>query len=242
VIPLRRFDVANLNRNLFRITADLELSEAAFLGFTAGVQNSDYPDSLFGLQEWNTYTVGLDFSYALSARSSFNAWYEYSQNNRDQKGRQSSSSPSTSADFDWTAGLEDTFNTVGLSYLIHFKEGAWDWETDFIYADANGLEDLEGGPAIRPTGAVDLPNVDDTEHYSLKTGLNVKAFPRARIGIWYWFDKYTIDDFSENDIQTDLITVVGPTGSTSTPGVILLNARQPDYLYHTGWVGLIYSW
>jgi hypothetical protein len=198
------------------------------------------------LEKWKYYSVGADYSYALTNNSTFNAWYEHAKHTRDQSGRQSSgSTPSTTTDFDWTAGLEDKYDTVGLGYVINFREGKFAWDTDFIFAHANGLEDLTAGIAIRPTGAVDLNNVDDTDHYSVKTSFLVKAFARARFVIGYWFDQYTIDDFSENAIQTDLITVVvpGPTGPTlSNPGVILLNARQPDYTYHNGWAGFIYSW
>ena len=243
VIPLRRYDTANLNRNFFRVTADFAIGEKSNLGLTAGIQNNDYPDTEFGLQEGNYYSIGLDYSYALSTNASFNAWYEHSQNTRDQKGRQSGSSPSTSPDFDWTGSLEDIFDTFGVGYLMNLREGKCNWNTDLVYARANGKEDLTGGVAIRPTGAVGLPNVDDTDHFSLKTSVAIKTFPRAKFVIGYWFDTYTIDDFSENDIQTDLIRVTDPvTGAVSTPGIILLNARQGDYTYHSGWLGFTYNW
>ena len=243
VIPLRRYDTADLNRNLFRVTADFMFSESSTLGLTAGFQNNDYPDSLFGLQEGGYYSLGVDYSYALTAQSTLNAWYEHAQNTRDQKGRQSGSSPSTDPGFDWTGALEDNFDTFGVGYQMNFRDGNCDWDTDLIYARANGKQDLEAGAGVRPTGAVDLDNVDDTDHFSLKTNFAIKMFPRARFVIGYWLDTYTIDDFSENAIQTDQIIVTDPvTGSISKPGVILLNARQGDYTYHSGWLGFTYNW
>lgn len=244
VIPLRRFDTANLNRNVFRVFTDFAISESSTLGVTAGVQNNDYPDSSYGLLEGNYYNIGVDYSYALTTNSTFNAWYEHAKNSRDQKGRQSSgSSASLTTDFDWTAGLEDIYDTVGVGYQTHFREGKCNWNTDFVYAFANGSEDLNAGAAIRPTGAVDLNNIDDTDHVSFKTSVAVKVFPRAKFAIGYWLDWYTIDDFSENAIQTDLVKVTDPvTGAISFPGVILLNARQPDYTYNSGWLGFIYNW
>jgi len=244
VIPLRRFDTANLNRNLFRVIAEFALSEKSSLGATAGWQKNDYPDSLYGLQSSDYWNAGVDYSYALSATTTLNAWYEHSRNTRDQQGRQSSgSTPSTSTTFDWSAGLEDVYDTVGLGYQMHFREEKCLWNTDLVYAHANGSEDLNGGASIRPTGAVDLNNIDDTEHVSFKTSVAVKVFPRAKFVIGYWLDYYTIDDFAENDIQTNLIRVTDPnTGLLSYPGVILLNARQPDYTYNSGWLGFTYSW
>jgi MtrB/PioB family decaheme-associated outer membrane protein len=244
VIPLRRFDTANLNRNLFRVFADFAISDSSTLGLTAGFQNNDFPDTTYGLQEGDYWNVGADYSYAISATKTFNIWYEHARNTRDQQGRQSSSStPSTSTTFDWTAGLEDVYDTVGLGYQMHFREEKCIWNTDVVYAHANGSEDLNAGASIRPTGAVDLNNVDDTEHVSFKTSVGIRLFPRARFVIGYWLDWYTIDDFSENAIQTNLIRVTDPnTGLISYPGVILLNARQPDYTYNSGWLGFTYSW
>jgi hypothetical protein len=243
VIPLRRYDTADLNRNLFRVTGDISINETSTLGLTTSFQDNDYSDSEFGLQEASYFSVGVDYSLALTTQSTLNAWYEHSQNTRDQKGRQSGSSPSTDPGFDWTGALEDNFDTFGVGYLTHFKGGKCDWNTDLIYARANGKEDLTGGAGVRPTGAVDLDNVDDTDHFSLKTHFAFKLFPRAKFIIGYWLDTYTIDDFSENGIEADQITVVDPvTGSTSKPGIILLNARQGDYTYHSGWVGFTYNW
>ncbi len=244
VIPLRRFDTANLNRNVFRVFADFAISESSTLGVTAGVQNNDYPDTLYGLQQGNYYNVGVDYSYAITANSTFNAWYEHAKNSRDQQGRQSSgSTASTTTAFDWTAGLEDIYDTVGVGYQSNFREGKCNWNTDFVYAYANGSEDLNAGPAVRPTGAGDLNNIDDTDHVSFKTSVAVKVFPRAKFVIGYWLDWYTIDDFSENAIQADLVKVTDPvTGVISFPGVILLNATQGDYTYHSGWLGFVYNW
>lgn len=244
VIPLTRFDVADLNRNYFRLTADYAIGESSSLGFFAQFQKDDYPDTIYGLQDWNTYHFGVDYSRAITSRSTLNAWYEYTTATRDQNGRQSSSStPSTTTAFDWTANLNDKFNTFGIGFSVTPKD-KWKWDTDAIVAIADGSADFGAGAAIRPTGAVDLTNVDDTNHYQFRTEVSFKAFSRTQIGVSYWFDKYTIDDYAENNIQTDQITVTvpGPTGpTTSTPGVILLNATQRDYLYHTGWIGFIIS-
>ena len=136
------------------------------------------------LRKRNSYSIGADYSYSLTTNASFNAWYEHSRNTNDQKGRQSSSSPSTSPDFDWTGGLEDIFDTVGVGYLMNFREGKCNWNTDLVYARANGKEDLTGGVAIRPTGAVGLPNVDDTDHVSLRDQCRDQNVSTSKICNW----------------------------------------------------------
>lgn len=245
VIPLRRFDTANLNRNSFRVMADYVLTDAASLEGTVSYQKNDFPDTQYGLLSAKYWTIGGDFSYAVTDKSTLDAWYEHANNISDQLGRQSSVTPSLTTDFDWTANISDHFDTIGLGYLEKFQEGNMSLDTSFIYARANGFVDLFGGAAVRPTGAQSLPNADDTNHTEFKAQFSVKTFKHANIMIGYWFDKYTINDFSEDAVQTDLITVVvpGPTGPTiSTPGVILLNARQGNYTYNTGWIGIVYNW
>src|SRR5262249_19571767 len=171
------------------------------------------------------WTVRADFDYNPTENSNLDAWYEHAMNKSNQLGRQSGSTVSTSVNSNWSADLSDDYDTVGVDYQLNFQEDKMSWDTSLIYARANGFNDLTGGTDIRPTGAVDLPEADDTDHFSFKTQYSVKSFKHARIVVGYWFDKYTIKDFSEDSLKADLlvVTVQTPTGpSTSTPGVILL--------------------
>ena len=252
IIPLRRIDIADYKRDLVRAIADFGLSDSANLGFSAQYIDTRYSDDLipvpggtpvkpFGVSDLQTWSLGVDFSYSLPKDSTFNAFYEHTSNESDQTGRQSGSTPSTTTAFDWTAFLTDDFDTFGLGYTLNLKESKGLWYNNIAFARANGDSTFTAGSLLRLSGAVDLRNVDDTDLLTFKTGVNWQCFKRTKIGVQYRFDYYTIDDYAENAIQTDLIFVT-VNGVPSTPGTILLNARQPDYTYHTGWIGLIYSW
>jgi hypothetical protein len=244
-LPLRRYDVANLNQNLFSANVDFIPSESTTLGLNAVVSHNNYPDSDYGVLKWNQWNLGADFGYAFKNNSSFNLWYEHGNIERDQRGRQSNSdgSPATSPTRDWLVSLLDRYDTFGVGYSIPFREGKCNWNTNANWSRANGSADFETGPAIRPTGAVDLSNVDDTDLYSVRTGIEVKVFPRARIGASYWFERYTIDDFAENAIRQNLILIPVPTSPIpATGGTITLNEIQPDYEFHSAWLGFMYSW
>jgi hypothetical protein len=121
-------------------------------------------------------------------------------------------------------------------------ENKANWNLNFSYAFANGDADFQAGSSVRPTGAVDLTEVDDTDFLSIRTGLNFKAFPRTRFGVFYWYEQYMIDDFAEDSLQTDLIFLPNPAGSPFVGGTITLNAVQPDYQFHSGWVGFMFNW
>jgi MtrB/PioB family decaheme-associated outer membrane protein len=243
--PLVRYDIADLNRNQIRFLADFSLGEKSTLGVSAGYWKNDYQDIVFGLQEWQNYTIGADYSYALTSGSTFNVWYEHGQNKTDQTGQQTTVSSTTfkpTIQGAWTVGIDDKYDTVGAGYLWNAKDGKWTWDTSISYAKANGEADILGAATIRPTGAVGFEEVDDTDLINFKTGVTCKAFEHARFAIWYYVDDYQINDFAEDSIATDIIGPVPiPTGVTF-PGTITLNAIQPDYSYHTGWIGFILTW
>jgi MtrB/PioB family decaheme-associated outer membrane protein len=241
VIPLRRYDVANLNQNLVRAQADFSAGESTTFGVSFTLSNNEYPDTLFGLQKWDEYSIGFDFSHVMR-NVSINAWYEHAEIDRDQQGRQSGSSAATSPTFDWSVNLIDKYDTVGAGFDAPLMENKANWDLNFSYAFANGDADFQAGSSVRPTGAVDLTEVDDTDFLSIRTGLNFKAFPRTRFGVFYWYEQYMIDDFAEDSLQTDLIFLPNPAGSPFVGGTITLNAVQPDYQFHSGWVGFMFNW
>jgi MtrB/PioB family decaheme-associated outer membrane protein len=242
VIQLRRLDVANLDQNLLRAQADFSLGTATMLGVSFTLSNNDYPDTLFGLQKWNEYSFGVDVSYALNENSTFNAFYEHSESDRDQQGRQSGASAATSPTFDWFVNLLNKYDTLGAGFSSAFSGGKTAWDVNVSYAFANGNADITAGSAVRPTGAVGLSEVDDTDLFSIRAGINCKVFPRTRFGVFYWYEQYVIDDFAENTIATDLIFIPNPSGAPFLGGTIGLNAVQPDYEFHSGWVGFMFNW
>ena len=242
--PLRRYDVANLNQNAIKAVADIQLSEAASLGANFILSNNDFPDTSYGVTKWNHYSIGADFSYAFKDNSNFSIWYEHANEDRDQGARQSNSdgSPATSPTRDWFVNLVDRYDTVGGGYTRAFRDNKINWNIGLLYAVANGKADFAAGAAIRPTGVANLANVDDTNLFSAKTGVDFKITQQARIGVFYWYERYTIDDFAENQLQEDLIFIPVPGAPPLVGGAITLNEIQPDYKFNSGWFGFIYNW
>lgn len=240
VVPLTRRDVADVNRNLFKVQADLMASDKASLGFSFALDDMDFLNTVYGTLDWKTYSVGADFSYAMTDRQSFNIFYEHGYYNSNQIGRQSGGTPEPTTSTDWTAENTDDFDTVGAGFHAYFVDQKGSWDTTLTYARANGKLDIMTGTTLRPTGAESLFNADDTDWLQFKTGFTWQCMKRTKIQFGYWLDYYTIDDFAEDTSNADQILI--PTATGFTTAGILLNAIQPDYTYHTGYVGLIYSW
>lgn len=240
VVPLTRRDVADFNRNLFQVRGSMLAGEKSSFGVTFQYDDYDFLNTEYGTLDWKTYSIGADYSYAMTDRASFNIFYEHGYYNSNQIGRQSGGTPEPTTRTDWTAEHTDDFDTVGAGFHTYFKDQKGSWDTTLIYSRANGKLDIMTGTALRPTGAESLFNADDTNWVQFKTGFTWKVLKRTKIQIGYWLDYYTIDDFAEDTSQADQILI--PTATGTTTAGILLNAIQPDYTYNTGWIGLIYSW
>jgi MtrB/PioB family decaheme-associated outer membrane protein len=254
-LPLRRYDEANLNQNLFRAMVDFLPGDKAAFGVSFVLRNNEYVDTIYGIQQWDDYSIGLDFSYAFTADSTLNAWYEHAENDRDQRGRQTGavacdSSTQDCTIFDWTINLLDKYNTFGAGYSRNFQDGKTSWNTSLTYSMADGNADFAAIneaafiAANRRGPILDITAVDDTDLFTLRTGINCRVFRHAKIGVFYWYENYLIDDFAEDSLQTDLILIPNPVPGSSpfTGGTITLNAIQPDYEFHSGWVGFIFNW
>lgn len=232
VIPLRRFDEAVLNRNLVRASLTSSPGEKSTIEFNVAYAKDDYPDTVFGLLNYKDFSIGGDYSYAVNADSSFDVFYEYQNVTRDQNGRQSGSAPSTDPLANWNVGLDDKYNTVGAGFSTGFNSKKVVWNTDVSYTKANGDLDISSPPGGVPNLGVPIANADDTDWVYARTALTFKLCDRAKLFGFYKFDNYTIDDYAEDSIRTDLTQY----------GAVTLNAVQPGYEYHTFGVGLTYNW
>ncbi|HSP07014.1 MAG TPA: MtrB/PioB family outer membrane beta-barrel protein, partial [Acidobacteriota bacterium] len=232
VIPLRRYDIADVNVNTLRGEAEFSAGEKSSISINGSYGKNDYNQSDFGLQAVKEYTVGLDYSYAAGASTSLNLWYEFQNLTSDQKGRQSGAAPSTDPRADWTANLVDKYNTFGAGFSTGILNKKAVWDTDVSYAKADGAANLASPPGGAPDGALSLANANDTDLITVKTSVNWKCSDHTRLIAGYEFEKYLIDDFAEDTIKADLVQY----------GSILLNAIQPRYLYHVGWIGMIFNW
>lgn len=232
VIPLRRFDEAVLNRNLIRATFTSSPGEKSTIEVNAAYGKDDYPDTIFGLLNYRDFSFGGDYSYAVNPDSSIDLFYEYQDIRRDQNGRQSGSAPSTDPLADWSVGLDDKYNTVGVGFTTGFNKKRLVWNTDVSYSRANGNLDISSPPGGVPNLGVPIANADDTDWLYARTILTFKASDRARVFTFYKFDTYSIDDYAEQSIRTDLTQY----------GAITLNGVQPGYEYHIFGLGLNYVW
>lgn len=77
LIGMRRFYVADRNRNRLRSQLQWQATEQMALSFGGDVTRDDYPNSTYGLQNYNTYAADADLSYALGADFSLSIYYTY---------------------------------------------------------------------------------------------------------------------------------------------------------------------
>lgn len=105
---LRKFNLADRQRDSVGARADMNVSAALSLGLTADYSNDDYTGSLVGLTHARSVNFGADLSYALSDKTQLHAYAQGEQ----MRSRQSGSQAGIAAD--WQAQTKDRFEVLGL--------------------------------------------------------------------------------------------------------------------------------
>jgi MtrB/PioB family decaheme-associated outer membrane protein len=74
---MRRFDLADRNRDRLRASADWQATERFSLQGTFELDRDDYDRTQYGLQKADIWSAGLDGTYALNSRFIINAFYNH---------------------------------------------------------------------------------------------------------------------------------------------------------------------
>ena len=136
----RRFYQAQRKRREWRADLDYHFASAGLsLGLDAYHRSNDYPDSVIGLRHDDDRGWGADFSYAPTARSTLSGFFTSERTTAATAGSVAFASP------DWMYGIEDTVNTIGLTFTLRevlserldlsfgyvHSDGAADYDTEF---------------------------------------------------------------------------------------------------------------
>ncbi len=174
---MRRFDMADRNRNRVRASADWQATDRFSTQATLEVTDDNYNHSLYGLQRATSWAASLDGSYAISDRLVANLFYTHE--NQHQKTAGDAYGSNSTAAFvglpadtlvsggcastvqaknaqakidpcvNWTANMNDRADTLGFSLLK--KKLIWrrfDLNTDVVFTQAHTNIGMTGGSYV----------------------------------------------------------------------------------------------
>ena len=171
---MRRFDMANRDRNRVRASLDWQATERFSAQGTLELSDDQYDQSIYGLQRATTWAASLDATYTASERLVVNAFYTH-QDQRSRTAGDAYGSASNTAFvgkagntvvaggcfntvlaknengkidpcLNWTENMVDQADTVGLSLIK--KQFIWhrlDLTADATYSRAATDVDVRGG-------------------------------------------------------------------------------------------------
>jgi MtrB/PioB family decaheme-associated outer membrane protein len=171
---MRRFDMANRNRNKLRSSVDWQASERISTQGTFELTDDDYADSTYGLQRATSWAASLDGTYTLSDRLIVTGFYTH-ENQRQRTAGDGYGSNSNAAFvgragntavaggcfttvtakntngkvdpcLNWSTNMLDRADTVGFSVTKKaLISPRFDFSGDVIYTHAQTDVDVRGG-------------------------------------------------------------------------------------------------
>jgi MtrB/PioB family decaheme-associated outer membrane protein len=164
---LRKYNLANRQRDSAGLRADLSLGEKLSLGLSLDGATDDYGASMVGLQSARSVSAGVDATAAIAANTRLTVFAQTERIKSAQAGSQSGGVP------DWSARNKDTFNVIGLS-LKHdliadrFTVGA---DITSSRSSSDVSVDAGGGGALFPAARTVFDSAKLTANYKLQDQL-----------------------------------------------------------------------
>ena len=231
---LRHFDVADRDRD--RVTALVQVSPHKTFGLTAsyGTGRDRYPESGFGLRDADSkaYSVGADVTAGKTVYAT--GTYTLETNTALQNSR--TALPNTPEVYDprrdWSIDSDDRTETIGGSLdmirLVPRTELRFGY--DYTKSRATYLHQQPADSVIAPL----LPLPPVRNQIETLTG-DVRYFltKKVAVGATYWYDRYAVDDFAQDDSTLKALAL---------PGALYLGSLFRPYEARTGSLRLIVIW
>jgi MtrB/PioB family decaheme-associated outer membrane protein len=213
---MRKYNLADRNRNSIGASIDYMATEKLFLSLKADYNKDDYENSTIGLTEATQPVYTADFSYQPRHNISTYGYYTYENIYSSQAG-QDVSGPPSSSDTNWSANFDDTFNTVGIGAKLT-DLGKWDVGTDIVYSKSSGA--IEMIDAINPGTEDQYPDTKTTlASFKLWTSYDVSRQLTYKLG--YRYEKYSADNWAVDGLQ--------PYDPLEAANILLLGNETLDY-------------
>lgn len=249
---LRQFDIADRDRDSFRGIVQVTPVEPLSLNFTAGIGKESYPATatrtIFGLRNNanHVYSVGLDF--VPRDAISMGVTYGYEKYTAVQTSRTANPLPAMTLDYltdptqqfndprrDWTDDSSDRVDSWSASIDLLKVIPRTELRAGYDLSKAKSHYVYGLAPDTTIAAPIQLSSVNNELERATLDGRYFLSKHLA-IGLVYWFDKYSVDDFALGPTES----LASPATATST--LMLLGYYYKPYTANTFWGKLTYLW
>ena len=201
---LRKFNLADRQRNTARLSADLALSETVQLGLHGDWADDDYTRSPLGLVQSRSASLGADASVALNDSMSVSAYAQFERIRSQQRG---SSAFSTA---DWSGLATDRVDTSGVQ--ARYLQGKLTLTADLSTMRSRSRAAIEqaGAATSFPQAGARRETLKLTASYALQDNLTLLGS--------FWHERYAAVDWHLDGV-----------GPATVPNLLTLGIQPPNY-------------
>jgi decaheme-associated outer membrane protein, MtrB/PioB family len=229
---LRQFDLSNRDQHRFSTIAIVPV-KAVSLNGSVFVGRDTRPDSGFGLltNDSNGFSLGAD--YVPNTAVSLGASYEFEKYKTLQKSRQADPGPQfEDPTRDWTTTGRDSAHTflASADLLKLWPKTDVRFAYDFVHAESSYIYGLTVDTTLPPVEQ--LPDIFNKRN-RLTADVRYMLSERVGLGLEYWYEKFTVDDFAFNPETLNTV---------SQPSFISLQSTYLPYTANTFWARITVKW
>jgi MtrB/PioB family decaheme-associated outer membrane protein len=214
---LRKFNLADRDRNAAAAHLDYAINEKISLGLSADVADDDYKNSQVGLTSARSANFALELSAAISEQTHARGFVQTQRIRSQQNGSQAFGAP------DWTGRVEDKFDTLGAGIKHAAIPNKLDIGADVTFSRSRSdvsVQTAVGEPPF-PTQKTTLDSLTIYGLYKLKDNLSITG------GLT--FEHYDSDDWRLDGVAPGTV-----------PNLLALGMQSPHYSVTVLRVGLRY--
>lgn len=239
---VRAYDVWARDRDEFGGNFDMPVGEKMTIGFGMNYWKEEYPGAVqgftygYGLQDTSASSIFASASYEVGEMTfSGTAGYDTYEFNSMQVTK-----TSLTTDYNptnrWTRESSDEVYWAGLEALVPFGD-KFEWLTAVDYQRFTGTWETENldTPNVNSAVAYQYPELSDNI-VSLRTSLLWQYTERLGFELRYWYEPYSVDDFTMDNMQPYMQgsfqeTQGSPTavGNMNVSRFLFLDSRYSDY-------------
>jgi len=206
---LRKYNLADRDRDIASITAGFIPHERVSIGLSVDLAKDNYTNSELGLTESSETSYNADASVILTDKTSLHLFGGRQQIQSEQAGEE------TLANLDWYAKNNDTIDTFGIGVKHQLIENKLDVGADYVLTRSTGEVKVDAGAPDSdfPDLKTDLDTFKLYANYHLRENLTLHAA--------YWYERYDSKDWMLDGVEPDTI-----------PNVISFGEDSPEYNVH----------
>ena len=211
---LRKYNMANRDRDIAELRVDVTLSARLSVGLETRISWDKYRRSVIGLRDGRSGAVAADAAFSLSDDTSATLYLSHEQIDSTQANAEAiPGSPL------WFASNKDSIDTAGAG-IRHHASDKLDLGVDYTYVRSTGEISIRGA-------TVGFPDLTSRLH-SAKLYATFRPKPKLALRLAYWYENYRSEDWTLDEVTPTTISNLLAFGQGSPSyhiNVITLSGR-----------------